>query len=110
MGDGGKGSKARPFSVSQDEFDNRWDLIFKKDKDMQVRVKENAEDIGRCGCGRSPTGKCIGWHGLSEEMYQHQLMLYMEDQLRQDAELEEYKKQAQEIWNDSCTSPRKEQQ
>ena len=25
-------------------------------------------------------------------------------------ELEEYQKQAQEIWNDSCTSPRKEQE
>ena len=23
-----------------------------------------------CGCGRSPTGKCIGWHALSEEEYQ----------------------------------------
>jgi hypothetical protein len=22
-----------------------------------------------CGCGRSPTGKCIGWHKLSEEQY-----------------------------------------
>ena len=65
--------------------------------------------VGACGCGRSPTGKCCGWHGLSEEMYQHQKMLWMEDQLRQDAELEEYQKQAQEIWNDSCTSPRKEQ-
>ena len=20
-----------------------------------------------CGCGRSPTGECIGWHNLSEE-------------------------------------------
>ena len=20
-----------------------------------------------CGCGRSPTGKCIGWHNLTEE-------------------------------------------
>ena len=34
---------------------------------MQIRVKENAEEFGKCGCGRSPTGKCIGWHGLSEE-------------------------------------------
>ena len=25
-------------------------------------TKEN-----KCGCGRSPTGKCIGWHALSEE-------------------------------------------
>ena len=23
-----------------------------------------------CGCGRSPNGKCIGWHSLSEEEYQ----------------------------------------
>ena len=21
----------------------------------------------KCGCGRSPTGKCIGWHALNEE-------------------------------------------
>jgi|LauGreDrversion4_2_1035121.scaffolds.fasta_scaffold369274_3 hypothetical protein len=109
MSDGGKGSSPRPFSVSQEEFNNRWDNIFKKDKDMQIRVKEDVEDIGRCGCGRSPTGKCIGWHGLSEEMYQHQKMLWLEDQLREDSELEEYQKQAQEIWNDSCTAPRKEQ-
>ncbi|MFQ3360926.1 MAG: hypothetical protein ACKVLI_05230 [Alphaproteobacteria bacterium] len=23
----------------------------------------------KCGCGRSPTGKCIGWHALSEEIF-----------------------------------------
>ena len=23
-----------------------------------------------CTCGRSPTGKCVGWHNLSEEEYQ----------------------------------------
>jgi hypothetical protein len=73
---------------------------------MQVRVKEDSEEFGNCGCGRSPTGKCIGWHGLSEDVYQHQKMLWLEDQLRQDAELEEYQKQAQEMWNDSCTSKR----
>jgi hypothetical protein len=39
---------------------------------MQVRVKENPEEIGRCGCGRSPTGKCIGWHGLTEDEWQGQ--------------------------------------
>ena len=21
----------------------------------------------KCGCGRSPTGKCIGWHALNKE-------------------------------------------
>lgn len=29
-GSGGKGSKPRPYSVSKEEFDNRWDNIFKK--------------------------------------------------------------------------------
>ena len=24
-----------------------------------------------CTCGRSPTGKCVGWHKLSEEDYQN---------------------------------------
>lgn len=28
----GKGSRSRPFSVSQKEFDNRWDAIFSKNK------------------------------------------------------------------------------
>ena len=26
-----------------------------------------------CKCGRSPTGKCIGWHKLSDEEYQEKL-------------------------------------
>tara|TARA_B100000035_G_scaffold45142_1_gene34052 strand:+ start:185 stop:298 length:114 start_codon:yes stop_codon:yes gene_type:complete len=29
-----------------------------------------------CGCERSPTGQCIGWHGLSEEEYQKKLEEY----------------------------------
>lgn len=44
---------------------------------MQVRVKENPEEFGKCGCGRSPTGKCIGWHGLSESEFQSKLANYM---------------------------------
>ena len=28
----GKGSAPRPFSVSQEEYDNRWDIIFSRDK------------------------------------------------------------------------------
>lgn len=43
---------------------------------MQVRVKENNEEFGACGCGRSPTGKCIGWHGLTEKQYQTALEEY----------------------------------
>ena len=62
---------------------------------MQVRVTDKPEDFGKCGCGRSPTGKCIGWHGLTEEQYQAAL---------NDYEIEIYKRQAQELWSDSCTS------
>ena len=29
-----------------------------------------------CGCGRSPTGKCIGWHSLSEDEYKEKLAEY----------------------------------
>jgi hypothetical protein len=53
--------------------------------------------VGSCGCGRSPTGKCIGWHGLTEEQYQAK---------QTEWDLNEYKKQAQELWSDSCTSNR----
>jgi hypothetical protein len=64
---------------------------------MQVRVESKEEDIGRCGCGRSPTGKCCGWHSLSEEQYQAK---------QAEWDLNEYKNQAQELWSDSCTSGR----
>jgi len=54
---------------------------------------------GTCGCGRSPTGDCIGWHGLTEEQYQERLSEW---------QLEDYKRKAAELWNDSCTSERPE--
>jgi hypothetical protein len=54
---------------------------------------------GTCGCGRSPTGDCIGWHGLAEEVFREKLAQW---------ELEDYKRRAQELWNDSCTSGRSE--
>ena len=47
---------------------------------MQVRVQENTDEIGKCGCGRSPNGKCIGWHGLTEDQYQQALEKYMSNQ------------------------------
>ena len=75
MGDGGKGSSPRPLSVSYEEFSNSFETIFGKKK-MQVRVKENVDEVGKCGCGRSPTGKCIGWHGLTEEAFKEKLAEY----------------------------------
>ena len=26
-------------------------------------------EANTCGCGRSPTGKCVGWHNLTEVQY-----------------------------------------
>lgn len=40
MSDGGKGSKPRPYSVSQEEYDNRWEAIFGRDKQ-----KENTDNL-----------------------------------------------------------------
>lgn len=33
-------------------------------------------DANKCSCGRSPTGKCIGWHDLTEEEFQIKLAAY----------------------------------
>jgi hypothetical protein len=38
MSDGGKGSKPRPFSVAQHEYDTRWDAIF--GRDLKEKEKE----------------------------------------------------------------------
>jgi hypothetical protein len=46
---------------------------------------------GTCGCGRSPTGDCCGWHGLTEEQYQQRLQVWhglTEEQYQQ--RLQEY--------------------
>ncbi len=50
----------------------------------------------KCGCGRSPTGFCIGWHGLSEEAYK---------KAKSDYEFEQYQKRAEQLWfsEGSCT-------
>jgi hypothetical protein len=74
-----KGSSPRPYSVSQEEFGNNFDRIFGK-KAMTPRVQENKEDIGSCGCGRSPDGKCCGWHGLTEDQYKEALEKYNRQQ------------------------------
>jgi len=76
-----KGSRPRPYSVSQKQFGNNYDAIFRKDKEMQVRVAEQGKKFGSCGCGRSPTGNCIGWHGLTEEAFKQKLAEYQSKQL-----------------------------
>tara|TARA_Y100000385_G_scaffold273425_1_gene315311 strand:- start:1413 stop:1616 length:204 start_codon:yes stop_codon:yes gene_type:complete len=39
-------------------------------KDLKSMQERHMAD---CGCGRSPTGQCIGWHNLTEEEYQAKL-------------------------------------
>ena len=77
----GKGSSPRPYSVSQEEFGNNFDRIFRKNNKMTPHYKDNGEDVGTCGCGRSPTGKCIGWHGLTPEQYEAALAEYIAEKL-----------------------------
>jgi hypothetical protein len=36
MSDGGKGDKPRPFSVTQEEYDNRWNMIFQRDNKTEA--------------------------------------------------------------------------
>jgi hypothetical protein len=48
---------------------------------MQIRATANKDDFGKCGCGRSPDGKCRGWHGLTEEQYRDALEKYEKSRL-----------------------------
>jgi len=52
--------KSRP---SNTNYRSNYDEIFKKKS---------------CPCGRSPIGKCVGWHGLTEEQYQVKLAEWKE--------------------------------
>ena len=54
--DGGKGSSPRPFSVSQDEYNKRWDAIFSRDLEEEtteeVEDEDNDDDSLKClRCG-----------------------------------------------------------
>ena len=88
------------------------------------------EVAGRCGCGRSPTGVCCGWHALTEEAYQARLAEFLEEnqeinldnglsatneqdesdmiehEKRINEDIESYRQQAMDLWFDnggSCT-------
>lgn len=75
----GKGSKPRPISVSQAEWDSRWDAIFHREiKEQTMTPSVEQMKKGTCGCGRSPTGNCIGWHSLTEEAFQKKLLEHQE--------------------------------
>ena len=46
----GKGSKPRPFSVSQDTYGENWDNIFKKKKPTEKPVSEKKKLKNQAGC------------------------------------------------------------
>ena len=54
---------------------------------MQVRANPNGR-IGTCGCGRSPTGDCCGWHGLSEDDFRQKLAEWQEKNMNFQKELQ----------------------
>jgi hypothetical protein len=45
MSDGGKGSKPRPYSVSQEEFANNWEAIFAKNEKRRQKIENDFQDI-----------------------------------------------------------------
>jgi hypothetical protein len=93
----GKGSRPRPFSVSKEEFDNRFDAIFGKKKKETLPEYELNKSTGEVQRVEDNTGT---------DKNEYQDILSTEDAIV-DVDLEEYKRQAQDIWNDSCTAPRK---
>ena len=57
MLDGGKGSKPRPYSVTQEEYAKRWDAIFgrdldEKEVDKQQETEDNQRSRGVDGCAQ----------------------------------------------------------
>ena len=55
MSDGGKGSKPRPYSVSQEEFDNRWETIFGKKKKEEQDRKSTRLNSSHVALSRMPS-------------------------------------------------------
>ena len=41
--DGGKGSSPRPYSVTQQEYDSRWDAIFGRDKKETPKERDEEQ-------------------------------------------------------------------
>jgi hypothetical protein len=64
-------------------------------------VQAKPGTVGQCGCGRSPTGRCCGWHALTEEAYKTK---------KDEYDLAVYRAQAEEEWfsGGSCTGGKPE--
>lgn len=57
MSDGGKGSSPRPFSVSNEEYAKRWDLIFGRDLDKKEKDESSGSNTNdRNGVSQQVSG------------------------------------------------------
>jgi len=75
--------KSRP---STDSYRRNFDEIFAKEKEItdismkqSIANKKERQKKETCPCGRSPIGRCIGWHGLTESEYQVKLAEWKEN-------------------------------
>lgn len=59
MSDGGKGSKPRPLSVSDQEYANRWNAIFGKDSETDKITRNNEETQQVQNNELDPVGKSL---------------------------------------------------
>ena len=50
-----------------------------------TQIKAEEKIMSDCGCGRSPTGKCMGWHNLTEEEYLEKKDAWQKRQAEKDA-------------------------
>jgi hypothetical protein len=59
---------------NSNSYRDNYDAIFRKGSKMSPSVEQMKQ--GTCGCGRSPTGDCCGWHGLTQEDFEQRKELY----------------------------------
>ena len=59
MSDGGKGSKPRPLSVSDQEYADRWNAIFAKDSETEKITRNNTETQQVQNTELEPLGKSL---------------------------------------------------
>ena len=68
--------------ISTNKYKENWEEIYGQREQEELnesmkeafrqrdeRIAKEKKKKGSCGCGRSPTGLCIGWHSLTEDQY-----------------------------------------
>jgi hypothetical protein len=66
--DGGKGSSPRPFSVSQDEYNKRWDAIFGRDLKEESTIEEENDEVSSFVSDEEGSLQCLRCGGV-DTMY-----------------------------------------